>query len=544
MDRAARIKQLLLDFVAIRTDTGTEWERNNRRFYEKWWQEVPYFVEHPDQCGCYRLPDDPLKREVCWSLLLGTDKETVVLIHHTDTVNTEDYGVFAEVAYHPESLQASYQSARSALPSEAWDDLISGDWLFGRGVSDMKSGAAMQCALLEEYASDPDFKSSVLLLGVPDEENMSAGMRGAIPLLAQLEEQYGLHYRLLVNSEPHEREQEEQAVIFDGSVGKLMPIVLARGQLSHVSEVYQGLNATQLLAAVVHASEMDPWFVEAKQETVVPAATWLSMRDRKRTYDVSLPLLAGGYLSVLHLMHTPREIVAHLKQVCQTAFTAVLSENAQRYQAYADRAHPAMPALTAAPLVLTYQELYQKVSADPEALDQLAATKQGLIQQVNAGKIAFDEANFRLLEETLTLWPNKVPVIVLGLMAPYYPAVSNADLADSQWVNAALADLNQAVRQQHQETLAIKHYFTGISDMSYAMFVADQRVIADVTANMLFFGDSYTIPFQTIQRLSMPVLNIGAWGKDLHRYTERVNLEDVCHQAPWRLDWMIRRALS
>ncbi|MDO4671224.1 MAG: M20/M25/M40 family metallo-hydrolase [Aerococcus sp.] len=545
MERAERIRELLLRFVAIKTDTGTELERNNRLFYEKWFKEVDYFKEHPECSGFYPIKADPLGREVCWALLLGKSKETVILIHHTDVVDTEDYGRFKEAAYDPELLEDILKRGALALPRDAVLDLNSDEWLFGRGVSDMKSGGAMQCALFEEYAVDPTFAGSVLIIGVPDEENMSAGMRGALPLLTELKQRYHLNYRLLINSEPHERQEPNEVIVHDGSVGKLMPIVLVRGKLSHVSEVYQGLNATQLLAAIVRQTEIDPWFVENKHDTVIPAATWLAARDLKQAYDVSLPLFAGGYLSVLHANHTPNEIMHHLFRDIKTAIHQAMADLKARYNVYATVADNPMPFVDSEPLVLSYQELYQRVlNENPTAKTTIQAKEKQLTNDVLAGTLAFDQANFQLMMAVLELWSNKSPVVVTGLMAPYYPAVSNADKSEWQWVSLALEALKQEVALPNAQTMKIEHYFTGISDLSYAMYTAPADVIEKIERNLLFWGSAYDIPFQDIQNLNVPVVNMGAWGKDLHRYTERVNKADLFKWAPERLDHLIRLSVD
>lgn len=69
------------------------------------------------------------------------------------------------------------------LCSEVRRDLNRGQWLSGRGTGDMKGGAAIQFALLAEYAAQLDFKGNILLLSVPDEESLSVGMRGSLSLL-------------------------------------------------------------------------------------------------------------------------------------------------------------------------------------------------------------------------------------------------------------------------------------------------------------------------------------------------------------------------
>jgi arginine utilization protein RocB len=57
--------------------------------------------------------------------------------------------------------------------------------------------------------------------------------------------------------------------------------------------------------------------------------------------------------------------------------------------------------------------------------------------------------------------------------------------------------------------------------------------------NMLLWGDSYNIPFDEIEEISMPVLNVGPWGKDIHKYTERVFAEDLYNRVPDLISFLI-----
>ena len=81
------------------------------------------------------------------------------------------------------------------------------------------------------------FEGNVIVIGVPDEENLSAGMRAADRLLAQLKEEYGLEYLMMINSEPHQRKDFSKGVFSEGTVGKMMPFVYVRGFLSHAGKV-------------------------------------------------------------------------------------------------------------------------------------------------------------------------------------------------------------------------------------------------------------------------------------------------------------------
>jgi arginine utilization protein RocB len=90
----------------------------------------------------------------------------------------------------------------------------------------------------------------------------------------------------------------------------------------------------------------------------------------------------------------------------------------------------------------------------------------------------------------------------------------------------------------------VQNYFTGISDLSYSMFVSDQSNIDYIANNMLMWKDIYYIPLEVIKEISMPVINIGPWGRDLHKYTERVYKEDLFYKTPKLIDLFVSRLLE
>lgn len=54
---------------------------------------------------------------------------------------------------------------------------------------------------------------------------------------------------------------------------------------------------------------------------------------------------------------------------------------------------------------------------------------------------------------------------------------------------------------------------------------------------MFHWGRLYSIPFEDIESLSIPIINIGPWGKDYHKFTERVFIKDVIFNTPV---WIIK----
>ncbi|NLA90070.1 MAG: M20/M25/M40 family metallo-hydrolase, partial [Synergistaceae bacterium] len=97
-----------------------------------------------------------------------------IITGHYDVVDAEAYGPLKDLAFSP--LELPRRAGELELPEEARKDLESGEYLFGRGVSDMKGGIALMMAFLAEAARKGDFPANLLFLAVPDEENTSAGM--------------------------------------------------------------------------------------------------------------------------------------------------------------------------------------------------------------------------------------------------------------------------------------------------------------------------------------------------------------------------------
>ena len=72
----------------------------------------------------------------------------------------------------------------------------------------------------------------------------------------------------------------------------------------------------------------------------------------------------------------------------------------------------------------------------------------------------------------------------------------------------------------------------------------DSRKIEEsLKNNMPFFGEIYSLPLAEMQNISMPCVNIGPWGKDFHKLTERVYKEDLYERTPEILDFAVRETL-
>lgn len=262
-------------------------------------------------------------------------KNTIISSGHIDVVSAEVYGREEDLAFQMDgALEAAI--AGKAMSADARADLESGEWIWGRGVADMKGGMAIHTELFADYAAmaeKGELTGSLLFMPVPDEESYSAGMREGAVLMHELKAKYDLNFILLVDPEPNTFVDGAQ-IMAVGSVGKTMPVVLAQGERAHVGNCFGGISAVGILANIFSKSDSSLLFSDSYEGESTMPPTWTNFRDKKDLYDVSIPHRATGYMTVLSFYSTPDETLGKLKALSVTAFEEYVAHRNAIYQEY------------------------------------------------------------------------------------------------------------------------------------------------------------------------------------------------------------------
>lgn len=546
-DLKKQIKKILYGYVGCESLSGTAAEKSAENFFLNYFKNLEYFKKHPEFCGAYPIKDDIHERAAAFAMVKGRGSDAVVLIHHNDVVGAEDFKTLKDFAFSPDALYKELGKIKTSLSEEARCDYESGEYLFGRGVCDMKGGGAIQMALLEHYSKQEDFEGTVIVLGVPDEENLSAGMRAGVGLLAQLKKKYGLNYRLMINSEPHQRRKAEEGVFSFGSIGKIMPYIYVRGCLAHAGKVFEGLNPVGVMAEIIRKTEADTAFSDKVGNEAAPPPTWLYLRENKESYDVSMPLTVNGCLSVLTLDSSPAAVTKKLKKICEEAFGEVILRLNRNYKEFLRIRGQAEKTLPWKAKVTEFGELYKEALKNfGNAFEEAYERKlEEIGKRVSEGKSSLITANFELVDFIFDYIYDLSPRIVIGLTPPYYPDAANIKRREEDEKIRGLYDiLREFTLKTYGQDYTREEYYTGISDLSYSGIDGGAEIEENLRKNMPFFGSLYSLPVAAMEEISMPCVNIGPWGKDFHKLTERVLKQDLYERTPKIIDYAISKILA
>ena len=505
-----RVYELMLELVAIPSITGSEGgEEACARFIFDRLSRLEHFRRNPNDLHFIELKNDALGRHAVGALLRAPRpaKKTVIFLGHCDVVDVDVCGPLRPWAFEPGEYTARVGELN--LADDVKSDLESGNYVFGRGVSDMKTGIALAMCLLEEYAQDEELNFNVLLLTVPDEEGDSVGMRGAVSFLAELKEKENLDFMVCINMEP--AFESGSPAVYYGTIGKIMPFYLCVGKERHAGKYYEGLNST-LVASYLNIS-LDGVRDTAEtlgSQTFQPQCC-LRMRDTRERYAVTLPERSVLYYNCLTINKTPAAVLEEMKAKAVSALEAAFSHvGREDWQAR----------------VLTVKEVIDNA---------FRIDKENLFSDLPKPEMDERERNIEFLSRALDIAGEKGPLVVVGFVPPFYPPrVNRGESAHEQAVRSAASDMAENLKRMGFNLKELE-IFQGITDLSFTGFQGEAAELDLLAANVPLWGRGYDLPMEELQRIDIPCAVFGPIGKDSHKITERVELNYSFNVLPFVL---------
>jgi arginine utilization protein RocB len=520
--------EITKQLVQIESIVNTDGEKNLAELLHAEISELPYFQMNPSQVKLPRTVNDEKERYNVMAFVKGTkgeSKRTVILMGHTDTVGTDDFSHLKNWACSPDELMK--RLADEELPALAKKHLNSGDWLFGRGVLDMKSGVASNLYLLKYYSENPDeLDGNLVFLAECDEEDGSHGILSALDVLRGWKKEHGFHYVAAINADfvSPDDEQDENRYVYKGTVGKLLPTFFVTGTESHAGSPFDGLDPNYIVAELTKQISYNPELSnEAFGEATVPPVS-LKQTDLKPNYTAQTALSAFAYFNFFVYSWSPKDVLLKLKEYAFIAFQNALYNLENNYKAFGAKIGKINQRLPWQPKVLTYEEMEnQLVNEHGDSFtEHMVEFKNELLEDTTIDMRLFA---VKVVEEAWEWMSDKSPAIILFYSSLYSPrVVTEGKTEESRALIAALDEAIEEMQPSYAHPIVTKHFFPHISDMSFIAINDDEDSIQAITGNNPAWRTKHYVDYDAVREMNIPVINIGPYGMDAHKRLERTEM--------------------
>ncbi|WP_251861927.1 M20/M25/M40 family metallo-hydrolase [Clostridium sp. Marseille-Q2269] len=540
-------KEKILDtlerLVKVPSISGTEKENLAVDEIYNILMDIDYFKNNNDNVKIHNIEGDMHNRRFLTALLEGGNpsKEIIILTGHLDVVDIDEFGTLKNIAF--DYKKYTQKVSNLVLDEDSKKDLQSNEWIFGRGTSDMKYGLALYIELLRELSKSRNFKGNILFLTVPGEESNSEGMLGAIPYLSKLKDD-GYNFKCLFLSECCIPKYEGDNIkrIYIGSVGKIMPTFFCVGKATHVGNPFGGLNPNLLVSEINRLIEYNVDLSDEYKGDTTPPPVCLKQADLKELYSVQNPIYTYSYYNLLTIKKTPDEIMRTLKSISKEAFCNTLKIIKENYKKYKSLCGSKLEEdLDIEPRIVTFEELYKEVLNENKDFSQYI---QKSIEKWKEQKLDNQTIGIKIIKETFEKYKYQQPMIVIAYNVPYYPH-RYFDSKNPKYTNLlnSLDNMRRYSKEKYNVDIQKENFFMGISDLSYTG-LDENFNIEYICENMPGLGYTYKFPEKELKKLDIPSVIFGGFGKDFHKYTERLNIPYSMDIVPQLYMYILKEMLQ
>ena len=543
MDVYDRVETLTRVLVGMNSVNGTTGEAEIADFLKDVLLSFPYFQEHPERIWEQKLSEDHLGRKNIFALLAGPSRngQTVVWHSHFDTVGIDDFGGMREQALRSDELSKFF--AEQDHESEAREDALSGAWMFGRGSADMKSGIAVHMMNLLYFSEHHDeLPGNILLMLNADEESENRGIIAAISELRRLQEEDGLHFVTAINNDyisplyngdPHH-------YIYTGVAGKLLPSFYIRGREAHVGETFSGIDPNLISSGITRRVHNNIGLIEEVPDELTLPPTCLYQRDNKEAYNVQTAASSSLYFNYFIYTKKIREVMDTLLDIAAEAAREAERYVAEQYEEFSRRT-----GLPAKPLSWNIE-----VTSLADYVNELA--RRGMEPHEAAREVYEHHKEmepralcFKIVEALQNLDPENEARVIVFFAPPYLPHnYLDEEKEEDQELVVAIEEVLEKVEQETGEKFALKKFFPYLADGSFLSLQETDEEMTALTENTPEWDRIYPLPVTEIRELNLSSVNIGVYGRDVHKWTERVYKPYTFGILPGLIRTVTRRLLN
>lgn len=525
-----QVEFLTRQLVGIDSVNGTSGEGAIADSLKKILQSFPYFIQNPNQVWEKKVPNDPYRKNI-FALVKGkgSPTNTVIFHSHIDTVGIEDFGHLKQDAFNPDQIEQFFKTYE--MDKDVQADANSGDWMFGRGSVDMKSGAAVHLAnvlYFSEHAEELD--GNILLMFNPDEESQHKGIISAIPELKRLKEEHGLEFISAINDDfiTPLYENDPHRYIYTGAAGKILPSFYIYGREAHVGDTLSGVDPNFVAAELTRRIHNNLELAENIEGEMTLPPTCLQQRDTKKFYSVQTATSSYLYFNYFLFELSAKEVMDKLIAIAAGACVDVEAHLSKQYEEFLKRTGLPGKKLSWHLEVTSLADFMKELVAQGIPAYEVAKKVQRENKEMEARELCF-----KIVEELQNWDPYKKPRVIIFFAPPYLPHnyLNQSNERDAEILKSVKETLEE-MEQLTGETFALKKFFPYLADGSFLSLHESDEELSSLINNFPEWDSIYPVPVNEIRGLNIPSINVGVYGKDGHKWTERVYKPYTFHVLP------------
>ncbi|RDY90463.1 M20 family metallopeptidase [Bacillus amyloliquefaciens] len=526
-----KIEAITKSLVALNSINGTLGEGKKADYIKDMIKSFPYFQENPSHVWEQAIPEDPYGRKNIFAFIEGNgDSLNTVIYHaHLDTVGIEDFGPLKDIAFDSDRLAEYFSSYE--FDREVQRDARSGEWMFGRGSVDMQSGIAVHLANLLHFSERREqLPGHILFMANPDEESQHSGILTSISELKRLKQEKQLRYLAAINTDfiTPLYEGDTTRYIYTGAAGKLLPCFAIYGREVHVGDTLSGIDPNLIASEITRRIHNNIHMAENIEGELVLPPTCLYQRDNKEAYNVQTAVSSYVYFNYFIYEKTAKEIMDQLTAVADKACKETEQKLSDYYDEYCGRTNLPKKEISWNVQVYSLEDYLKRLRSrgiDPaQCIEQTFKTYEHLELRMRC---------FKAVEELQKLDPEQGAKVIIFYAPPYLPHnYLKEESARDRLLQHVIQEAVDKTAASTGETFAFKKFFPYLADGSFLSLHETDAEVSAFTDNFPGWDVIGMIPFKEIRELNIPSVNIGVYGKDGHKWTERVYKPYTFHVLP------------
>ncbi|PAK30326.1 peptidase M20 [Bacillus velezensis] len=526
-----KIEAITKSLVALNSINGTLGEGKKADYIKDMIKSFPYFQENPSHVWEQAIPEDPYGRKNIFAFIEGNGESlnTVIYHAHLDTVGIEDFGPLKDIAFDSDRLAEYFSNYE--FDRDVQRDARSGEWMFGRGSVDMQSGIAVHLANLLHFSERRDqLPGHILFMANPDEESQHSGILTSISELKRLKQEKQLRYLAAINNDfiTPLYEGDTTRYIYTGAAGKLLPCFAIYGREVHVGDTLSGIDPNLIASEITRRIHNNIHMAENIEGELVLPPTCLYQRDNKEAYNVQTAVSSYVYFNYFIYEKTAKEVMDQLTAVADEACKETEQKLSDYYDEYCERTSLPKKEMSWNVQVYSLEDYLKRLRSrgiDPaQCIGQAFKTYEHLELRMRC---------FKAVEELQKLDPEQGAKVIIFYAPPYLPHnYLKEESTRDRLLQHVIQEAVDKTAASTGETFAFKKFFPYLADGSFLSLHETDEEVSAFTDNFPGWDVIGTIPFKEIRELNIPSVNIGVYGKDGHKWTERVYKPYTFHVLP------------